>query len=71
MRIQAAYGAARLALQFAVAGLRHRVGPHSVAERIAALPTRGLPVRERVEIRWNEHLNPSYETVPGPTTTQP
>jgi len=58
MRIQAAYGAARLALQFAVADLRHRVRPHSVAERIAALPTRGLPVRERVEIRWNEHLVP-------------
>jgi penicillin G amidase len=58
MRIQAGYGAARLAVRLAVAGLGHRVRPHSVAERMAALPTRGLPVRERVEIRWSEHLVP-------------
>lgn len=58
MRALALYGFARLALRLGCAGLRHRPGRHSVAERVAALPTRGLPVASPVEIRWNHHLVP-------------
>jgi penicillin G amidase len=33
----------------------------TLAERLAALPARGLPVREPVSIRWNDHQVPFIE----------
>lgn len=58
MRTRALYGLVRLALRLGSAGWRHRPRRQSVAERVAALPVRGLPVAAPVEIRWNEHLVP-------------
>lgn len=52
------YGLARLTLRFGWAGLRHRPRRRNIAERIAALPSRGLPVAAPVEIRWDQHLVP-------------
>jgi penicillin amidase len=54
----ALYGFLRLGLRLAAAGIRHRPPRVSVAERIAALPTTGLPIEAPVEIRWNQHLVP-------------
>ena len=58
MRRLALYGLVRLALRLGWAGLRHRPSRQSVAERVAALPVRGLPVGAPVEIRWNRYLAP-------------
>jgi penicillin amidase len=58
MRPLALYGLARLALRLGWAGLWRPPRPQSVAERLAALPTTGLPLAASVEIRWNAHLVP-------------
>lgn len=48
-------------MRLAWAGLRHRPHRQTVAERLAALPRRGLPVDAPVAIRWDEHLIPFIE----------
>ena len=55
------YGWARLAVQLAVAGLRHRARRRTVAERVAELPAAGLPVSAPVDICWNDSLVPFIE----------
>jgi penicillin amidase len=55
------YGAARLALQLASSSLRHRRRRQTLAQRLAELPSQGLPVGGVVEIYWNEHLVPFIE----------
>jgi penicillin amidase len=60
-RTRNAFGIARLALRLAWAGLRHRPRRRTVAERLSALPRRGLPVDAPVTIRWDEHLIPFIE----------
>lgn len=58
MRGPALYGLLRLALRLGWAGLRHRVRPHTIAERLAALPRRGWPLAAPVDIWWDGHLIP-------------
>src|SRR5947209_15261677 len=58
MRPLALYGLARFTLRLLRGSLRHGPPRQSVAERVAALPSRDLPVAAPVEIRWNEHLVP-------------
>src|SRR5215470_15481959 len=41
--------------------LRPLPRPRSLAERLAMLPTKGLPLRKRVVVRWNEHQVPFIE----------
>ncbi|MGE5269819.1 MAG: hypothetical protein ACM3JG_09140, partial [Thiohalocapsa sp.] len=53
-----AYGVLRLALRLARGGAWRRPRPITVAERIASLPCRDLPLSEPVEIRWSERLVP-------------
>ena len=54
----AAYGLLRLIVRLSAAGIRHSPRRQSIAERLASLPTQGLPIGQPVEIHWNEHLVP-------------
>jgi penicillin amidase len=52
------YGLTRLALRIAGFALTHRRRPMDVPERLRAVPRRGLPLREPVEIRWSDRQIP-------------
>jgi penicillin G amidase len=58
LRSDRRFGAARLALRLALAGLRHRPRRLSLEQRLTALPRQHLPVEQPVEIRWNDRLVP-------------
>lgn len=52
------YGLSRLGLRIATFALTHRRKARDVGQRLQALPTESLPLREPVEIRWSDRQIP-------------